>query len=263
MTSRFDHVWLKLDRAKQHVDDLDAAITAFYRSDPYHIITEDDPQTGRRTAKIGPRPDPIPAAVPLILGDAVHAIRVSLDYFMRTAVRVPTDQTVFPVLRQSRVPTARELKTLVDGKVVGASKQLRQALYALQPHFGGHGEYIWLIHHLDLIDKHRLLVTVGIAYRSVILDAAAELRGLPELPWTKDLPVMPLGLRPAQRYPVQEGTPLFTADPDFFAKQKDLKFAFNVAFGEPQVLVGEPVVPTLRRLLDEVESLLKRLIPLV
>jgi hypothetical protein len=130
MTSRFDHVWLKLDRAKQHIDDLEAEIIAFHRTNPYVVITEDDPQTGRRTAKIGMKPAPIPSAVPLILGDAVHAIRTSLDYFMYAAVPVPLDQTVFPVPRQSRVPTARELKTLVDGKVTGASKQLRQALYA-------------------------------------------------------------------------------------------------------------------------------------
>jgi hypothetical protein len=261
MTSRFDHVWLKLDRAKQHVADLEATISEFYRSNPYHIIAEDDPQTGQRTAKIGPRPDPVPVAISLILGDAVHAIRTSLDYFAYAAVPVPTDQTVFPVPRQRRVPTVRELKSLVDGKVAGASKQLRQALYALQPYPGGHGEYLWLIHHLDAVDKHRLLVTVGIAYRSFTFDIAAILRGVSE--HTKNLPVVPLSLQPAERYPVQEGTPLFAADVDFFDKQKDLKFSFDVAFGEPQILVGEPVVPTLRRFLDEVDGLLKRLIPLV
>jgi hypothetical protein len=261
VTSRFDHVWLKLDRAKQHIDDVEAAIIAFHRTNPYVVVAEDDPQTGKRTAKIGRKPAPIPSTVPLILGDAVHAIRASLDYFANAAVPVPTDETGFPVPRQSRVPTARDLKSLVDGKVAGASKQLRQALCALQPYPGGHGEYVWLIHRLDAIDKHRLLLTVGIAYRSVIFDAAANLRGLAD--WTNDLPPMPIGLRPAQRYPVQEGTPLFTADPDFFDKQKDLKFSFDVAFGEPKILEGEPVVPTLRRLLNEVDGLLKRLIPLV
>jgi hypothetical protein len=221
MASRFDHVWLKLDRAKQHIDDLEATTSAFYRSDPYHVIIEDDPQTGKRTAKIGPRPDPIPNRIPLLLGEAVHAIRTSLDYFANAAVPTPTDQTGFPVPRQSRVPTARELKSLVDGKVAGASKQLRQALYALQPYPGGHGEYIWLIHHLDAIDKHRLLLTTGIAYRSFTFDIAAILRGVSEQ--TQDLPVVPISLRPAEQYPVQEGTPLFVADPDFFDQQKDLQ----------------------------------------
>jgi hypothetical protein len=54
MTSRFGHVWLKLDRAKQHNDDLEGEIVAFHRTNPYHVIIEDDPQTGRRTARAAP-----------------------------------------------------------------------------------------------------------------------------------------------------------------------------------------------------------------
>jgi hypothetical protein len=261
VTSRFDHVWLKLDRAKQHINDLEATVTWFYRSNPYQIVAEDDPQTGQRTLKIGNQPAPIPTAVPLILGDAVHAIRASLDYFANAAVPAPTEETAFPVPRQDRVPTARDLRSLVNGKVAGASKQLRQALYALQPYPGGDGEYVWLVHHLDAVDKHRLLVTTGVAYSSFILDVVAILRGVSEE--TKDLPAMPVDIRPAERYPVEPGTPLLIAGRDFFDLNPDLKFAFQVAFGEPQILVGEPVVPTLRRLLDEVDGLLKRLIPLI
>jgi hypothetical protein len=67
------------------------------------VITEDDPASGRRTAKIGRDPAPIPTAVPLILGDAVHALRASLD-FTYAAVPAPTDQTMFPVVRHSRIP---------------------------------------------------------------------------------------------------------------------------------------------------------------
>jgi hypothetical protein len=45
--TRFDSVWLKLSRAEQHIEDLEAAIIAFHRTNPYPIITEDDPQTGK------------------------------------------------------------------------------------------------------------------------------------------------------------------------------------------------------------------------
>jgi hypothetical protein len=261
MTSRFGHVWLKLDRAKQHVDDLEAEIVAFHRTNPYPLVTEDDPQTGKRMVKIGSDPAPIPNAVPLILGDAVHTIRSSLDYFAYAAVPTPSPQTMFPIVRGSRVPRPAELQSLVGGKVQGASKQLRKALCDLQPYLGGNGEYVWLVNHLDVIDKHRLLVTIGIAYRSFGFDAAVMLRGTSER--TKNLAPFPVFIKPAERYPVEAGTPLFGADSEFFEKDPDLKFAFEVAFGEPQILVGEPVVPTLRRLLDEVDGLLKLLITLV
>jgi hypothetical protein len=61
MTS-FDSVWLKIGRSKQHIDDLEAAIIAFHRTNPYPLVTEDDPQTGKRMVKIGKGPAPIPDA---------------------------------------------------------------------------------------------------------------------------------------------------------------------------------------------------------
>jgi hypothetical protein len=259
--SRFEHALLKLGRAKQHTDELEATIVAFHQTNPYHVTTEDDPQTGRRTAKIGREPQPIPPAVPLILGDAVHALRSSLDYFAYAAVPTPTEQTMFPVVRSSRVPKPAELRSLVKGRMPGASAQLQKALHDLEPYLGGKGEFVWLIHHLDLIDKHRLLVTIGRAYSSFRFDAAVELREVAD--WTKDLPPMPIGLRPADRYPVVNGTALFNAPADFFEKHKELQFIFDVAFGEPPVVTGEPVLPTVRRLLDDIEKLLQQFIPLV
>jgi hypothetical protein len=109
-----------------------------------------------------------------------------------SAVPAPTAETMFPVVRHDRVPKPAELRSLVKGRMPGASKQLQQALCDLEPYLGGKGEFVWLIHYLDLIDKHRLLVTVGQAYSSVRFDAAADLRGLAD--WTRDLPALPLGL---------------------------------------------------------------------
>jgi hypothetical protein len=89
--TNFQSVWLKLDRAKQHIDDLEAAISAFHRTNPYPIVAEDDPQTGQRTVRVGSNPAPIPSGIPLILGDTIHAIRASLDHFAFAAN--PTLQT--------------------------------------------------------------------------------------------------------------------------------------------------------------------------
>jgi hypothetical protein len=261
MTSRFDVAWQKMGRASQHIDGLEASIVAFHQTGPYQVVIEDDPQTRKRTAKLGGALTPIPPAVPLIMGDVVHALRCSLDYFAYAAVPAPTEQTMFPVLRAARVPKAAELRSLVDGRLKGASKQLRQAVVDHEPYLGGKGESVWLVNHLDIVDKHRLLLTVGTAYTSMRFDAAASLRDLAD--WTKDLPPMPIGLRPAHRYPVQAGQPLFTADVEAFEKHQDLAFAFDVAFGEPPPLAGEPVVATLRRLHDDVAALLQQLIPLV
>jgi hypothetical protein len=260
MTDRFGGVWLKVSRARQHIDNLESAIIAFHNTGPYEVVTVDDPQTGKRIARIGSEPAPIPDEVPLILGDAVHVMRSSLDHFLYAAIPNPTQDTAFPVCRRG-VPTAAYWKSLVGGKTKGASKQLRQALLALQPFEGGCDHSVWLIDRLDLVDKHNLVLTTGVAYSAMTFDIAAFLRA--QSHWTKDLPTFPISLRPADRYPVEKGTELFIADPADFEKHEGLKFSFDVAFGEPQALIGEPVVPTLRRLVVEVETLLKRLIPLV
>ena len=59
----------------------------------------------------------------------------------------------------------RNCRTFVDGQIRRASKQLRKALRDLQPYPGGNGEYVWLINQLDVIDKHRLLVTTNRAFQ--------------------------------------------------------------------------------------------------
>jgi hypothetical protein len=260
MTSTFDNAWHKMGRASQHTDELEASIVAFHQTNLYQVVVEDNSQTGKRAAKLGGALPPIPPAVPLIMGDAIHAMRSSLDHFAYAAVPTPTEQTMFPVVRAARVPKPAELRSLVDGRLKSASKQLRQAVVDHQPHLGGKGESVWLVNHLDIVDKHRLLLTAGTAYSSLQFDAAASLRGLAD--WTKDLPPMPIGLRPAHRYPLQAGQPLFTADAEAFDEHKDLTFTFDVAFGEPPPLAGEPVVPTLRRLHDDITALLRQLIPL-
>jgi hypothetical protein len=260
--TNFDSAWLKLDRTKQHIDNLEAEIAAYLRTNPYPVVTEDDPQRGKRIAKVGDEVAPIPSIIPLILGDAVHAIRSSLDHFAYAANANPPDVTrvAFPIWSRDDVPTLEKFQAMAKGQMPTASQQLLQAVCALQSYRGGNGEHLWLINRLDVIDKHRLLVTAIGSYEAVGFDAAARLRGLAD--WTKHLPVTMLYLRPAVRYPLEPGTELFIADPASFEKHEKLQFAFNVAFGEPQVVEGQPVVPTLRGLLDEVKGLLERLIPL-
>jgi len=257
----FESVRLKLDRAKQHIDDLEAAIIAFHRTNPYPIVTEDDPQRGKRVVKVKGKPSPIPSAIPLILGDAVHAIRSSLDHFAYAAVRNPPDITKvsFPIWRKDYVPTVEEFESAMNRQMPRASKRLVQAIYALQPYRRGNGEHLWAIDRLDIIDKHRVLIVIGTYPKSFQFDASGLFAGL-DVPY--DIPAIPWAIR-IQEDAIQDGTILFEAAPEDFEKQKDLQFTFHIAFSEPQVLEREPVVPTLRGLLDEVDGLLKRLIPLV
>ena len=258
-------VWHKVDRSKRHIDDVEAQIIAFHESNPYPVVIEDDPRTaGKRIAKIGSPLIALPTSITLCVGDAVHNLRAALDHFVYAAVPAArrSHKTDFPVWRSPRHPTSSEVKLMVQQKARGASALLIDALHRLDAYEGGSGQFVWLLDRLDVVDKHRLLLTVNYAYRSFTFDVAALLRGVAD--WTADLPVTPVSYRPADRYPVQEGTELFIADAEWFEQQGDnMKFTFEIAFGEPKIIEGEPIVSTLRRMVDEVEGLLKRLIPLV
>ena len=259
--TNFDSVWLKLDRANQHIDNLEAEIGAYLRSNPYPVVTEDDPHSGKRVAKVGDEVTPVPSSIPLILGDAVHNIRSSLDHFAYAANPNPprVDRVGFPIWSRDDIPTQESFEATAKGQMPTASPRLLQAVCALQPYRGGNSEHLWVINRLNNIDKHRLLVTAIGSYESVGFAAGARLPQLAD--WPKDFPAVIIRLRPADRCPVEPGTELFITDA--FEEDEQLQFRFDVAFGEPQVVECEPVVPTLRRLLDEVKGLLERLIPLV
>jgi hypothetical protein len=266
MASSFSSVWLKIERAKKHADDLETEIERFGDSEPYEIETQGDVKNGPGCYRIKGTPKPLPDDLPLIAGDAVHNLRSALDHFACGAVAKVTGNTAFPIWRATPTPTRNEWRGEVKGKLKGASHSLITAVGQLQAYETGHGQRIWAVGDLDRIDKHRLLIAISGAKVVTILDMAdiaeAAFREInPDFtPW----PSMRFGLKPADWIPIEAGTELYgipaNAGPGAEAKPE---FGFSVAFGEPEILKGEPVVPALRRLIDEVESLLKRLVPLV
>ena len=75
-------MWMKIGRARQHIEELRRALTEYANSVPCTVVREADPdEPGWLRARIDGEPKPIPDEVPLILGDAVHNLRTSLDYF--------------------------------------------------------------------------------------------------------------------------------------------------------------------------------------
>jgi hypothetical protein len=257
MADAFSSVWRKIERAKKHTNDLEAEITTFFGTKPYEIETQGNPKTGPGSYRIKGTPKPLPKSVPLIAGDAVHNLRSALDHFACGAVSTVTTKTTFPVWRASPTATADEWRGAVNGKLRDASPRLIQAVTRLKAYETGNGKDIWTVDNLDLIDKHRLLVYIAVAPTTVTIDFGESLR---KAVTGREIPSLPLPIR-IKWIPVEEGTVLFTTDsPDGLNTEPE--FAFDVTFGEPEILKGEPAVPALRRLIDEVEGLLKRLVPL-
>ena len=103
-------VFLKLGRAQEHLDTLDAEIGRYFAQKPYMAIREYDPQ-GNRLAGLSITQGP-PAYLSLIIGDYLHNARATLDYLAWQLVRAsghkPTPQTKFPIFQHPRAKKKRD-----------------------------------------------------------------------------------------------------------------------------------------------------------
>ena len=218
------------------------------------IVREADPgKPGWLRARIDGVPKPIPDEVPLIVGDAVHNLRTSLDYFACAAVAVVTTDTAFPIQRKSP-ENLSNWKSLVPHKLKDASSTLLQAVKDLEPRPAGKHEFLWTVNELDNTDKHQLVLPVVIDNTSFTHDlAAAMLANAPD--WVSHDPLF-VSLKPAYE-PIEDGTVLYRGPEAHFSKP--MAFAFAVAFGDPHTIRRQMLIPQLPDLVDEVEALLRGL----
>jgi hypothetical protein len=76
-----DGIWLKVQWANKHIDELHSVLNAFIASKPYGISCKIKPDTGHRVYYVA-KADPIPQDVPLIISDVLQNLRTALDYLL-------------------------------------------------------------------------------------------------------------------------------------------------------------------------------------
>jgi hypothetical protein len=154
---RFDDARLKIDRAGNHISELDTIVRSL--PERYSSTIESDPQgRGNSIRYYLPNSAQLNATVALILGDAIHALRTSLDYawFIASNGEERGKYCKFPVCN-----SAKEL----DGRLQGAKLDITHpSLFErmrtkIQP-TRDQNWHLWALHELDIIDKHRLLLPI-------------------------------------------------------------------------------------------------------
>lgn len=157
---------LKTARARQHLADLQGQVTSWLAragAPQFHVQATDEGWT--HVARLVEVPD-TPAHWSLVLGDLLHNLRSALDLLAWQAViaggGTPGRKTGFPVLSsndQSRGDKA--VTTALKGATPAVVKAVRQ----LQPYNrcptrqALRSDALWVLHQLNIEDKHRLLVT--------------------------------------------------------------------------------------------------------
>jgi hypothetical protein len=102
------------------------------------------------------------------------------------------------------------------------------------------------------LDKHKAIVPVGMAFVHVALKLT-----LPSEWQSEGYSGLSFPILAADRlYPLKDNTELFSGPADHIQVHGDPEFAFEVAFGEGQIVDGEPVLPTLHQLVEFVERVI-------
>jgi hypothetical protein len=164
-----DSVKQKVIRAKEHLKSLQGENIRYFEGKPGDVVTEVEDTTGRLILRFV-AVTPVPAVVPIIIGDAIQNLRSALDYLVWELVLAannqPTDKNTFPICTS---PDAFK-DQLSRGRLTGIAPNALAEIEALQPyHYGQNCEFA-TIRVLDAfcnINKHRrVLLTVLAAHMS-------------------------------------------------------------------------------------------------
>lgn len=261
MIDRFDSALWKVDRARKHADDLEEEVHAFWATNPFEVEMVGAPLTGPGHFKVK-RMAAIPESITLITGDAAHNIRSALDHFAWSAVPLGQRrrQTCFPVWVSATAPAPTKWEEQVSRQLLGATAELIEAVIKLEAWDTGRDSLLWVIHELDRIDKHRLLLPVAVALTGIGLDGDSYEIGVAKKHSGIDA-ARPLVIAPREWTPLEEGKILFTSTEGFGLSAAKATLSFDMTFGEPARVTDKSAVVWLRILAGLAEKVIRDLAP--
>ena len=241
-------VRLKIKRAEKHISDLDVCIQSFFDSNPYRIGAKPHPVAAiNHTTLFIAEVQPVPSDIALILGDAIHNLRSALDHLAWQLVKAgggqPDRDTFFPICESSQQYASAFGRGEIKRMPVGAEK----VLSSIQP-YQTLDQNLWLLHRLDIIDKHRLLLTIAAIMDKWGIDFAAGQRV-----WLSDHRFVALIVG-------NEITNIPTSTYERHSNQ-DFKLGLDIAFAEPEIAEGDLVLQTTKKLLDLVNGIVSNFEP--
>jgi hypothetical protein len=233
----FENAKLKLQRAEKHVRDMQTLFSSFMQTHPYRLAINREGNVSVIRVAV----DPLPDEIRLIIGDAIHNVRVVADhlYWELLGVDKGTQDrwAKFPVgdSRESFEAAARGAKT--------PRQDTRDFLATLGVYPGGPRDVLYAIHLLNNVDKHRVILAVaGIAAISnvTLVDRRNENRFHIDRIMTDRSGQGALGL---------DGSSQFELEGDY-------QVAAGVFFGEVEGAPNEPVLPILTNAINAMADII-------
>jgi hypothetical protein len=237
--------FLKLERAKHHLAELQRLLKSFYESAPCEILNRINPENEtRREYYIANAKEP-PDEILLVTGDILQNLRCALDhiaYALCSGSRKRRDRIYFPIAESKMKYEENKMDW-----TRGMSKDAKAKLDELKPYKGGN-DVLWRLHKLSNIDKHRLLITTECCF--VTLDVAPFLRETVDEDF-RDL-IRPAVFKMEPPVPLRDGELLTYDLPN--ANEKPIPFGFEIRIAESEVVSGENLFEVIAGSIKTVES---------
>lgn len=174
---------LKVDRANRHIHEVQHWFDRYSETDFCRIIDDTDPQSGHQVLRAVA--DPMPADIPLTIGDALHCLSCSVDYVMSgmmraktgnaTRIGFPTNETRHALRKSFMSPKGnicgRPKKAPPTRRIVENFPAVVLELFTVIKPYRGGNFALWEIRKADNIDKHNFIIPA-------ITVATVEIRNL-------------------------------------------------------------------------------------
>jgi hypothetical protein len=262
---------VKTERAIKHVHELDARVAEFMDGGKtYATRSEREPhgknkegiEVGREIFYVVVKQDPL-EDLATITGDILHNLRSALNLLYCQLVdanrKALSESDDFPISDSRKKFEAR--RTEIRSRV---GKDAAKVLKTLEPYKGGN-DALWRLHKLNIVDKHRLLVTVGVAVSRLDFNISTAPR-----PWMPDskTPLGRFAFVPETRVVAfKDGEEIYWMPYPLGSTLTEghdkPKFTFEIALNEPHVVEGESLIPVTYGLTGEVERVLQAFAPIL
>lgn len=256
----------KIGRAEKHLKDLEAEVQSFFKSQPYQVDVRRDSRSQKLVYYLASVRN-MPPDIPVITGDVLHSLKNALDHLAYQLAHIGTNgkgpfkHIYFPIADDDK-----KYKNQRMGQLRGLRPDAIKAIDAIKP-YKGSNDLLWQLHKLNIIDKHRQLVTVGSAYGSVNIGPGLSRKM--KKTWEESgfegaemIPSLDLFLRPADNlFPLKTGDELYISEPDAEVDPQ-MQFKFVIVFGE-SIAEGEPLLQLLHQMIKMVNDIVLSLKPLL
>jgi hypothetical protein len=233
---------VKIDRAKEHIKQLEVEIDAFKKRRPYFVVAEEGMSALGGSVFVVHEREPIPPLLSAITADAIHNLNTALDHLWQRSIYGDRSaaNAYFPAFENAEAAGRR-----FKGKEKGLLKRAVDLLRVT--HAFEAGNPFWTIRCFDNADKHDNLRLVACRAKSLTTTTTQSIQVGAVIAFTR-------AFRPDGMEILREGLMLDTgmgmSDP-----RASTDLAFDIAFDEGGILAGELVEPSLRALALAVEDL--------